>query len=127
VYYSIQFQRISMSKNPILKIRQLRELKGFSQEYMAQKMAMSQRAFSKLERQETRLDWNRITEIASIFEMNPIDLITFDDDLVFTNGDQKNGTVSVYSRLPERLIEQYEKRIKGLEDEVQFLRGQLLK
>ncbi|MBI3133603.1 MAG: helix-turn-helix transcriptional regulator [Bacteroidetes bacterium] len=114
-----------MSKNPVLKIRQLRELKGFSQEYMAQKLAMSQRSFSKLERQQTRIDWSRIAEIAAIFEMNPIDLIAFDDDLVFNASSPNNGTVSVYSRLSDKLIEQYEKHIKSLEDEIRFLRGQL--
>lgn len=114
-----------MGNTPVIKIRQLRELKGFSQEYMAQKLAMSQRSFSKLERQETRLDWARIEEIAAIFEMNPIDLITFDDELVF-NSSKKTGT-TLYSRLPEKLIEQYEKRIQNLEEEVRFLRGQLAK
>ena len=115
-----------MSQEPIIKIRQLRELKGFSQEYMAQQMRISQRSYSKLERQETRLDWKRIAEIAAIFDMDPMDLIAFDDNQIF-----KPETISAVElhqhQLPDKLVEQYEKRIKALEDEIQFLRTQLSK
>lgn len=117
--------RKKMDKNLGIKIRQLRELKGFSQEYMAQRLSMSQRSFSKLERQEVPLDWNRIAEIAAIFEMDPIDLITFDDDLVFNHLSQKASSGSTYSNLPSKLIEQYEKRIQTLEEEIRFLRSLL--
>jgi len=116
-----------MNKKPVLKIRQLRELKGFSQEYMAKKLSISQRSFSKLERQETRLDWNRIAEIAFIFGMSPVELIAFDDELIFYAGKQKKVNAFVTHKLPEKLIEQYEKRILRLEDEIRFLRGQLSK
>ena len=119
--------RKRMDKKLGIKIRQLRELKGFSQEYMAQRLSISQRAFSKIERQEVPLDWNRIADIAAIFEMDPIDLITFDDNLIFNQLSQKAESGSVYSNLPSKLIEQYEKRIQTLEEEVRFLRSLLEK
>jgi transcriptional regulator with XRE-family HTH domain len=41
-----------MSKNIGEKIRQIRDLKGLSQEYISGKLGISQRAYSKIERNE---------------------------------------------------------------------------
>jgi len=114
-----------MSKDIGIKIRQLRELKGFSQDYMADQLAISQRAYSKMERNETKIDWNKISEIATIFEMDPMDLVNFDDNLIFNNCTQSGKANIIHNNLPEKLIEQYEKRIKGLEEEITFLRNQM--
>lgn len=114
-----------MSKDIGVKIRQLRELKGFTQEYMAEQLTMSQRAYSKLERNETKLDWNKILDIANLLEIEPMDLVNFDDNLIFNNCTQSGKFQSFINQIPEKLIEQYEKRIKNLEDEVAFLRGQV--
>lgn len=48
------------------KIRLQRLAKGYSQEYMANELNISQNAYSKLERGETELSVNRAYEIASI-------------------------------------------------------------
>ena len=113
-----------MDANVGEKIRQLRELKGYSQEYMASKLAISQRSYSKLERNETKMDWSKISEIAAVFEMDPMDLIKFDDNLIFNNCSQSGKANTIYNNLPDKLIEQYEKRIKSLEEEISFLRLQ---
>lgn len=107
------------------KIRQIRELKGYSQEYVASKLGVSQRAYSKLETNETKLDWQKITKIAGVFEIDPLDIISFDDNLVFHNCHQSGKFGQFYNHIPEKLIEQYEMRIKGLEDEIRFLRNEL--
>ena len=109
------------------KIRKLRELKGYSQEYMAGQLDISQRAYSKLEREETQLDWNRMVSIATVLEVQPQDLITFDDNLVFNNSPQsgKFYESNVHYNFPEELKTQYESRISQLENEVHFLRNQI--
>ncbi len=109
------------------KIRKIRELKGYSQEYMAEKLDISQRAYSKLEREETKLDWGRITGISHILEIDPIDLIQFDDSLIFHNCSQSGKINEIHNHFPEELKQQYEKRIEQLEDEVKFLREALKK
>jgi transcriptional regulator with XRE-family HTH domain len=105
------------------KIRQIRELKGFSQDYVAAQLGISQRAYSKLERDEIKLDWDKITSISKIFEMEPTDLVSFDDNLVFHNCTQSGKFNQFINQIPDKLIEQYEARIKALEEEVLFLRG----
>lgn len=105
------------------KIRQIRELKGFSQEYLANRLGISQRAYSKLEMNQTKLDWEKITRIAEVFEIEPLDIVSFDDNLIFNNCSQSGKANYIYNQIPEKLIEQYESRIKGLEEDVAFLRG----
>lgn len=112
-----------MSKQIGEKIRQIRELKGFSQEYIAQELGITQRAFSKIERNEVKIDWNKIEKLAIIFEMEPTDLISFDDNLIFNNCTQSGKSNTINNYIPDQLIEQYEARIKQMEEEILFLRG----
>ena len=104
------------------KIRQLRELKGFSQEYVANQLSISQRAYSKLETNQTRLDWLKITKIAQVLEMDPVDLISFDDNQIFNKRNQPGNFIN---QIPEKLIEQYERQIERLENDIVFLKEQL--
>ena len=41
----------------IKKIKRIRKIRGFSQTYMAQNLGISQRAYSKIELNETQLNW----------------------------------------------------------------------
>jgi transcriptional regulator with XRE-family HTH domain len=118
-----------MSKNIGEKIRQIRDLKGLSQEYISDKLGISQRAYSKIERNEIKIDWEKITEISKIFEIDPMELISFDDNLIFNNCTQSGKFVNsqAHFNIPEKLIEQYESRINSLEKELDFLRQILIK
>ena len=121
-----------MKNNIGIKIRQLRELRGFSQEYMANQLSLSQRQYSKIERNEAKIDWDKIVEISDILEITAFNLVTFDDSLIFNN----NSTPKKFNNYPEKLveqyeriieqyekrIEQYERRIKQLEEEVSLLK-----
>ena len=111
------------------KIRKVRELKGFSQDFMAGKLEMSQRAYSKIENNDIKLDWGRIEDISKILEIEPIDLVSFDDNLIFNNSPQsgKNNTNTINNNFPDELKKSYEDRIAHLEQEVLFMRGLLAK
>ncbi len=107
------------------KIKKIRELKGYSQEYLAGKLDISQRAYSKIENGETRLHWDRMTQITKILDIDPIDMINFDDSLVFHHCTQSGKFGDVYNNFPKEMKELYESRISHLEEEVSFLRKQL--
>lgn len=109
------------------KIRKVRELKGFTQDFMAGKLEMSQRAYSKIENNDIKLDWGRIEDISKIFEIEPFDLISFDDSLVFNNCSQSGKFQVFNNNFPEELKKSYEDRVYHLEKEVLFLRGLLEK
>lgn len=57
------------------KIRTLREVKGYSQEYMADKMEISQRTYSKLENGQMKMDLNRFQQIANILDVDAVNLL----------------------------------------------------
>jgi transcriptional regulator with XRE-family HTH domain len=111
------------------KIRKVRELKGFTQDFMAGKLEMSQRAYSKIENNDIKLDWGRIEDISKILDIEPTDLVSFDDNLVFNNSPQsgKNNTNTINNNFPDELKKSYENQIEHLEKEVLFLRELLEK
>lgn len=104
------------------KIRKIRELKGYSQEFLASKIGISQRAYSKLEMNQIKISWDRINSIAEILDIDPIEMLTFDDNLIFNNCSQSGNFEHFVNSVPDKLIEQYEKRIGGLENEIIFLK-----
>lgn len=102
------------------KIRKVRELKGFSQEYLAQKLNISQRAYSKMECGEIRIEQSRLEAIAEALEISLSQLKLFDEDTIFEDNIHNNRKSNIFFQ--EKLVEQYEARIKNLESEVDFLR-----
>jgi len=59
----------------IFNIRTKRDIKGFSQLYVATKLKMSQNAYSKIELGRTKLTVNTLLAIAEILNMQVIELI----------------------------------------------------
>ena len=69
---------MKQERNNILEnIIKIREIKGFSQEYVAEKIGIKQSGFGLIERGERKLDYEKLAQIALIFEMDIIDIITF--------------------------------------------------
>ncbi|GAA0875183.1 hypothetical protein GCM10009118_15920 [Wandonia haliotis] len=116
-----------MKKEIGSKIRQIRELRGYSQEFIASKLGISQRAYSKIEMNQTKLDWVKVTSIAEVLEVDPMDMISFDDNLIFNNCSQSGKFEKFINNMPDKLIEQYELRIKSLNEEISYLRDLLAK
>jgi transcriptional regulator with XRE-family HTH domain len=116
---------VSMIENPEKKLKQLRELKNYTQEYMATELGLSTRAYSKIEAGETQLTINRLNEISRVLGIEPMEILGFDHKNIFNNctqeGDNSTMGSSSYS-MPDKLLEQYELRIQQLESEVLFLR-----
>lgn len=62
-----------------VNIRKIRESKDYTQDYLAAKLAISQNAYSKIELGYTKITVERLFQIAQILEVNPVDLINFDN------------------------------------------------
>ena len=85
-----------MSQDIHEKIRRIRDFKGFSQDFMAEKLKINQKTYSQWERGEVKLDWKKIEEIASVLEVNPIDLATHDYVFSFKDCSQSGNIKPVY-------------------------------
>ena len=92
----------------------MRELKGFTQDFMAGKLEMSQRAYSKIENNDIKLDWGRIEDISRILDIEPTDLVSFDDSLVFNNCSQSGKFQVFNNNLPDELKKSYEDSVDHL-------------
>jgi transcriptional regulator with XRE-family HTH domain len=112
------------------KIRKIRTLKGFSQEYMAVQLGISQTGYSDLEKEKTKLSMERIEDIAKIFAMEIQDILSFDEKQVFNNTftESSKGFFNVKKYINESFEHErnlYTEQIITLKEEVQYLRKKL--
>ncbi len=97
------------------KIREVRTLKGYNQLFIAKKLKISQRAYSKIELGQTQLKWSFLNQIAEILEVNIWELI----------GESKKSieeTPRKNIELLEQLINKYEQEINSLKKEIMLLK-----
>ena len=97
-------------------------MKNFTQDYVAQKLGLSTRAYSKIETGETQLTINRLNEISAILEVQPMEVLGFDDKKIFniSHSTGNNGYNNIL--YPDRLIQQYEETIQSLKEQIQLLK-----
>lgn len=62
-------------------IRRYRELRNYSQDYVAKKMGISQNAYSKIENNITQLTVNHVKQISQILEVSIVDLLRDDFEI----------------------------------------------
>ena len=114
------------------KIKRFRKAKGFSQEDMADKLSISQSAYARIESGESNSWANHLQKLSEIFEMKPENFFS-DEVNNFSSLDQLGGfafqnvgtITTINSFLSEKLVEQYEERIKELKEQVQELKEEL--
>ena len=95
------------------KIRLLRHQKSWSQEDVAKRLDISIPAFSKIETGITDINLSRLEQIATLFEMGVVQLLTFNE----TDQDQKfiSELEDVHKRLTDRENEVIELQKKVIE------------
>jgi transcriptional regulator with XRE-family HTH domain len=95
------------------KIRLLRHQKGWSQEDVAKRLDISIPAFSKIETGITDINLSRLEQIASLFELTVVQLLTFTD----AEGDSKiiNELDAVHKKLMDRETEVIDLQKKVIE------------
>ena len=108
------------------KIKRIREIKGFTQSEIAAKLFISQRAYSDLESGKTKIDIDRLSMIAKIFNVSTIDLLKFNENKIFQNNARTTlrNPVDVSNNLAVFTdeIKYYEKQIECLEEVILLLR-----
>ena len=110
------------------KVRKVREIKGFTQEYLALKLHISQNAYSKIELGKTKLSIDKIGEICSVLEVDMDTLLNFDEKQIFTNCQQSgnvNSKNNIYNYYNEQIKELYEKLLLSKEEEIKNLKALL--
>ena len=117
-----------MIHKPETKIKQIRELKNLTQEFVAESIGLTTRAYSKIENGQTQLTISRLNQISAILDVKPIEILEFDCEHVFNHfalGSSvapSQNQMSCDSKLSEKLIQQYEETIKSLKEQIELLK-----
>ena len=80
------------------KIRTIREQNALSQEDMATKMNMSVNGYAKIERGETKLRLDKLEQIAQIFNLDIVELLSSDQQNIFLISEHSNLSSNYYDK-----------------------------
>ena len=112
------------------KIRKIRVIKGYSQEYVSDLLKISQAAYSDIETGKTKMTMQRLKEIAYVFDLEINHLINFSEKEVLENTinnnlkkcqDEKKIIIDLFDN--ER--ELYKDLINNLKREIMYLKNKL--
>ena len=79
--------------NTGIYIRKAREKKGYSQEYMADKLDINQATYARLENEETKITLDRLYKISEILEVNILDLLDNEKNLIQTQNNNEGAYI----------------------------------
>ncbi len=109
------------------KIKKVRELRNFTQEYMATQIGMTQESYSKIEANRNNVSITKLEKISQILEVGICDLLNFDEKKVLLNineNNQQNAQIGYFGEV-ETLKTLYDKIIEQQRSEIDFLRSLL--
>lgn len=108
-----------------LKIKKLRELRNFTQEYIANEIGLDQSAYSRLEKGETKITIDRLTKIASVLDIDPEDIFSFDESQIFNITTQNGHNGYIINIISDNERKLYEGQIQLLKEEIAYLKQTL--
>lgn len=108
------------------KITALRKIKRFTQQDMAEKLNMSDNAYSKVEQGKTQISVERLKQIAKALDMEKQDIENFEERLIFNNFENKDSVVNNYIvQNFEKEREAYKSHISDLQKQITTLEKQI--
>ena len=115
--------------NVIEKIRTTRKEKGISHEAMAVNLGISQTAYTKMERGETKLTVDRLQKIAEILDVKLGNLLESEAQSFHQEIHNNKSVTAISQQKIENLYEEnheiYEKLIATKEEEIALLKSLL--
>ena len=77
------------------KIRKLRENKNYTQQYMAEQLGITQRAYGMLESDDIKPSNDKLFKIAELMEVDLVQLVNLDlDRITFKDNSQNSGVIT---------------------------------
>jgi transcriptional regulator with XRE-family HTH domain len=108
------------------RIKDAREKKNYSQQYLAEQLGISQKAYSKIENGETKLTVDNLLKISKVLEVNLNELFSTDSFSIYNNYHTHNGEgIVVNKQTSEKVQELYERLLKSKDEEIKLLRDRL--
>lgn len=114
------------------KLRKLREFRNYTQEYVAEQLNISQRAYSSIENGKTQLTVDRLVEICKLLNVSVGEVLEIENQNIYNNSFNNNAENN-YGNLifkKDDFEEQrnlYERIIEIKNNEITFLKDLLEK
>ena len=94
------------------RIKEVREKTGYTQEYIASELGISQKAYSKIETNETQLKGEVLIRLAEILKVDIIELVPQEASLTYNNiHNVHKGDGIVYNKENVEKIEELYKQL----------------
>ena len=117
-----------MSQNISETIRLIRESKGYSQEYMASQLNITQQAYSRLENQPQTITLQRFRDLSKILNVPILTLLGEENMYFMQNINQQGGNAATKLVLQNKTTSSvHNELIKSMQNEIEFLRNLVLK
>lgn len=106
------------------KLRKLRMSKSFTQEHLADILNISQPAYARMENGVTFTWPIHLEKICEVFQISPEDFLMSDEVIIGNIGPNHGvGYAAIVNQLSEKLIEQYENRIKEKDEIINYFKN----
>ena len=106
------------------KVRFFREQKKLSQEFVSTLMNIEQSQFSRRESGQIPFSINELEKLSELFDIEISEFFK-EKTVIFTSNNLSGGSFGQYVSVPDRLIEQYEMRLKEKVEMIDLLKEQI--
>jgi transcriptional regulator with XRE-family HTH domain len=101
-------------------------LRNLSQDYVADKLSLSQSYYSDLENGKRPISDKKLNQIAKVFEVEPDIIKHFNDQVIF-NSCQQSGYFNTNNINPlDRIVELYTKLIQSKDERIKDLQNTIV-
>jgi transcriptional regulator with XRE-family HTH domain len=113
------------------KIKKLRELKNYTQQYMADQLELSLSGYGKIERDETDISISRLEKIADVLGVDISTVLNFDERHIFNFNNNQTANGIVHNQYPfqqelvDKIIAQYKEENEYLKKLVSDLTSKI--
>ena len=116
------------------KIKRIREMRGITQEEIAEALNLTAQAYGRMERGETSISAERLGKIAEKLGVNTDEIMRYDENKFIISGNSTNGEASesnlqfnlnIYER--DQTIEVLKDTITNQHEQIKFLQNQVEK
>ena len=109
-------------------IRKIRELKGFSQQNLADEIKVDQKTISRIEKGDLSPKFETLSAISKVLSITLSQLLSFNESLIFNNYNQyqQGGSYNAYNNTEiEKVEELYKQLLKEKDEVIALLKNKL--
>ena len=108
-------------------IKKYRELKGFSQEYMAHQLSVNQSTYAKMENSSTKITIDKLFSVAKLLETDVSEILDLKNQTIY-NQDLKDNAIGhqQIENLHQENKEVYQELLKAKDEQIALLKEQII-